>query len=253
MFDRKFVKKATQTISQIRTVGAYKGDIVCILANDLHNHHDLLHKDNNVVCKNFFQYDTSPILNHPKRMENFASPYFPMKRKMIHYHGFYMFHSWFKENYKKCLYIDVGAQIFKPLDKITNLDCTNKLLTHSNAYPEYKSEDKLYTQFDKVVFPELYDELNTLYDLDVDHFQATVMLYDTAIIEGDTFDTLWKLAYRYVNSIANEQAIMNLYYGCMKHKWEQLPIKDNETHYYDFYERGDLKKEDYIIVKYPQT
>jgi hypothetical protein len=147
----------------------------------------------------------------------------------------------------------VGAQIFKPLDKLLNLDCTGKLLTHSNAYPEYRADDKLYTQFDKVIYPELYEELTTLYDLDIDHFQATVMLYDTAIIEDDTFDTLWRLAYRYVNSIANEQAIMNLYYGCMKHKWEQLPIKDDETYYYDFYERGDLKKTDYIIVKYPKT
>jgi len=33
----------------------------------------------------------------------------------------------------------------------------------------------------------------------------------------------------------------------------QLPIKDDETYYYDFYERDNLKKTDYIIVKYPQT
>lgn len=254
MFDKKFAKKATQTIQQIRTIGQYSGDVVCILANDLHDKYNILYKDDKVIYKNFHQYDTSPIVNDSRKLQGeLAYMCFPMKRKMIHYHGLYMFHTWFRDNYKKCFYIDVGAQIFKPLDKLINLDCTGKLLTHSNAYPEYKEGDKLYTQFDKVIYPELYEELNTLYDLNVDHFQATVMLYDTAIIEDDTFDTLWRLAYRYVNSIANEQAIMNLYYGCMKHKWEQLPIKDDETYYYDFYERGDLKKTDYIIVKYPKT
>jgi len=217
MFDKKFVKKSWQTIQQIRNIGLYKGDIVCILANDLHNRHNILYRDDRIIYKNFFQYDTNPILNHPKKIpvdpikRKLADSCFPMKRKMIHYHKFYIFHKWFKENYKKCLYIDVGSQIFKPLDKLINLDCTGKLLTHSNAYPLYLSEDKLYTQFDKIIFPELYEELNLLYDLDVDHFQATVMLFDTSIIEDTTFDELWRLAYRYVNSIANEQAIMNLY------------------------------------------
>jgi hypothetical protein len=253
MFDKKFAKKSQQTIDQIRNIGQFNGDIVCILGNDLHDRPDLLHKGDNIIYNKFFQYYTDPILKHPKRLSPEAFKCFPMKQKMIHYHGFYMFHTWFRENYKKCFYIDVGAQIFKPLDKMLNLDCTGKLLTHSNAYPDYAPGDKLYTQFDKVIFPELYEELNTLYNLDVDHFQATVMLYDTTIIEDDTFNDLWNLAYRYVNSIANEQAIMNLYFGCMKHCWEQFPIKDNETYYYDFYERGNLKKTDYIIVKYPKT
>jgi hypothetical protein len=61
------------------------------------------------------------------------------------------------------------------------------------------------------------------------------------------------LAYRYVNCKTNDQGIMNLYFGCMKHQWKQFPIKDEDTYYYDFYERDNLMKTDYIMVKYPQT
>jgi hypothetical protein len=76
------------------------------------------------------------------------------------------------------------------------------------------------------------------------------MLYDTEIIKSTTFFELMHLAYRYVNSKTNDQAILNLYF---QNQWQQFPIKDDDTYYYDFFERGDLKKTDYIMVKYPQT
>lgn len=259
MFDKKFLSKSHTTIQQIRGVGLYKGDIVCIIADNLRGSEHLLYKDENIIIKEFKQYSTDAILNdprkHPARLKDkeTAKVCFPMKAKMIHYHKLYCFHPWFKENYKKCFYIDTGTQIFKPLDKIINLDCTDKLIAHSNAFPKYESGDKMYTQFDGVIYPDLYKELSKRFDLNVDHFQATVMLFDTSIIENDTFDTLMELSYRYVNSKTNDQAILNLYYGCMKHKWEQMRIKDEETYYYDFFERGDLHKTDYIMVKYPQT
>jgi hypothetical protein len=259
MFNRKFLKKSWDTIHQIRTIGLYDGDIVCIIADDLFNHQNLLCKDGNIIIKHFKQNQTYTILNDLRKLpddpilKNRVRACFPMWQKMIHYHKFYIFHSWFRNNYKKCLYIDTGTQIFNPLNKIINLDSTGKLYAHSNAYPRYELGDKLYIQFDKVLYPDLYEELNLLYNMNVDHFQATVMLYDTSIIEDSTFEELTNLAYRYVNCKTNDQGIMNLYFGCIKHCWKQFPIKDEDTYYYDFFERGNLKKIDYIMVKYPQT
>ena len=256
MFDKKFLNKSWETIKQIRTIGKYDGDIVCIIADNLASCQYLLYKDDRVYIKHFKQYGTSPILKDSRKLPPTAEQRevvkqcFPMYQKMIHYHKFYIFHRWFKEQYKKCFYIDTGTQIFKPLDKMINLDCTGKLLAHSNAHPLYKEDDKLYTQFDKIVYPDLYEELSFDYNLDVDHFQATVMLFDTSIIKDNTFFELMYLAYKYVNSKTNDQAILNLYFH---DNWQQFPIKDEETYYYDFFERGDLHKTDYIMVKYPQT
>ncbi len=244
MFDRKFLKKSHETIRQIRTVGQYKGDIVCILADNVSE--ELCYHGANVILKHFPQYSTDSIL----QQQELAKDCFPMRRKMIHYHKFYCFHTWFKENYKKCFYIDTGTQILKPLDKMINLECKGLLLAHSNAYPDYN--DTLSCQFDRRMYPDLYAELERSYNLNVDHFQATILLYDTSIIENETFDTLMELAYKYVNSKTNDQAIMNLYFNCMRGIWKQIPVKDEETHYYDFYMREPLTQKDYIMIKYLQ-
>jgi hypothetical protein len=142
MFDRKFLKKSHSTIRQIREVGKYDGDIVCIIADDLKDCQSLLYKDSRIIVKHFKQYDTAPILNDAKKVpadegkREIARVCFPMKAKMIHYHKFYCFHTYFRDNYKKCFYIDTNTQIFKPLDKIINLDCTGKILAHLFGRPE---------------------------------------------------------------------------------------------------------------------
>ena len=255
MFDKKFLVKANLMIKQIREIGLYKGDIVCIISDDLKNSKGLP-KGDNIIIKHFKEVDKSKILNDSRKQpteqkqKDLVQECFPMSFKSIHYHKFYCFHTYFKENYKRCFYIDTGTHIFKPLDKILNLDCKDKFLAHCDGYPEYKS--KLAGQFDKVIYPELFNFVNLMYNLNVDSFQATVFLYDTSIIQDDTFKTLVELANIFINSKTNDQAILNLYFNCLLKKWEQLKLKDDETYYYDFYEREGLTSEDYIMLKYPK-
>lgn len=251
MFDKKFLRKSYETIRQIREIGLYTGDIVCIISNNLKTSLHLLYKDDNIIIKYFKEVNRSKIVNDPKKDTPLYKSCFPMWQKMIHYHKFYCFHTWFRDNYKRCLYIDTGTQIFKPLNKIIELDCTDKFLAHSNAYPDY--EETLSCQFDKVLYPELYEELNNLLNLNVDHFQATIFMFDTSLIEDYTFEMLIKLANHYINSKTNDQAILNLYFNCLLGKWKQIQIKDDETYFYDFWERGNLTRNDYIMLKYPKT
>ena len=125
------------------------------------------------------------------------------------------------------------------------------MLAHSDAYPTY--EWMLKNQFDFNQFPELYKELNQNFNLQVNYFQSTILLYDTSIIEDNTKDILIELSNKYINSKTNEQGIMNLYFNCLKNIWEQIKIKDEETFYYDFFERNNFKWSDYIMLKYPKT
>jgi hypothetical protein len=138
-------------------------------------------------------------------------------------------------------------QIYKPIDKILNLNCTGKLLVLSDAYPTYQR--KLYTQFDKKVFHGLFKELSENYNLNVDYFMSTLMLFDTSIIQDDTFDKLVELSNKWINATCNEQSIMNLYF---MNQWEQIQIKDKETYYFDWGERYGLDKQSYIMLKYPK-
>lgn len=252
MFNKRFVEKAHAMLCEIREIGQYEGDIVCIISDDLVGYSKLA--GDNIIIKHFKEIDKSKIIDdirkHPsnEKKKKLVQECFPMSFKSIHYHKFYCFHRYFKQNYKRCLYLDTGIKIFKPINKIINLDCKDKILAHSDAYPDYKS--KLSDQFDNVIFPELFDQLNVVYNLNIDYFQATMMLYDTEVINDDTFDTLVKLSNVYINSKTNDQAILNLYFNCLLKKWKQIKIKDEETHYYDFYKRFDLIENDYIMLKY---
>jgi len=140
---------------------------------------------------------------------------------------------------------------FKPIEKIINLDCTNKIIAHSDAYPTY--EWKLKIQFDDKQFPELYKELISNYDMEIDYFQSGILLYDTNIIDDNTKKDILDLSNKYINSRTNEQGIMNLYFNCIKKIWQPVRIKDNDTYYYDYWERDNLKYTNYIMLKYPKT
>jgi hypothetical protein len=112
----------------------------------------------------------------------------------------------------------------------------NTLLAHSDAYPTYQW--KLSCQF-------LED---THFHLDIDYFQSTIMLFDTSIIEDDTFQQLYELTEKYPISTTNDQGILNLYFNCIKKKWKQIVLQDETTYYYDFCVRNSDKP--YIMTKY---
>jgi hypothetical protein len=249
VFNKKFVDKSKETIKQIREIGKYNGDIVCIIGDDLKDDIDILYQDENIIIKHFKEADKDKIneilKNNPITLD-MQGLYKP-----IQWHKFNCFRTYFRDNYKKCLYLDTGMSILKPLDKIINLNCEGKFLAHSDAYPTYQW--KLNVQFDGVVFPNEYNQLINTYNLNVDYFQTTMFMFDTKIINDDSYDTLLDLSNKFPNSKTNDQGIMNLYFLCTRNVWEQIKIKDEETYYYDFSERNGLIKNNYIMLKYPQT
>ena len=245
MCNKSYLIKAKNTINQIREVGKYEDDIVLLIGNDLKD--EKLSIDN-VIIKYFPDID--------RRSINEILRYKPVSldgrefSKSFQWHKIHIFDIYFKQ-WKKCLYMDAGMHIFNPIDKIVDLDCKNKLLAHSDAYPVF--EWKLKIQFDDKQFPELYEELYSNYNLEIDYFQSGILLYDTNIIEDNTTEELLKLSNKYINSKANEQGIMNIYFNCIKQIWEPIKIKDEDQYYYDYWERGNLKCTDYIMLKYPKT
>jgi hypothetical protein len=86
------------------------------------------------------------------------------------------------------------------------------------------------------------------WNLETDYFQTTIMLFDTSIIEDDTFQQLYELTEKYPVSKTNDQGILNLYYHCIKKKWKQIELGDEFTYYYDFNIRQSDKP--YIMTKY---
>jgi lipopolysaccharide biosynthesis glycosyltransferase len=153
---------------------------------------------------------------------------------LFQYHKFHLFTPFFKQ-WRYVFYIDCGAKIYNNIAPILQTATPDTLLAHSDAYPTYQW--KLSCQF--------LEKIDLDLDLDTDYFQSTIMLFDTNIIEDNTFQQLYKLTEKYPVSTTNDQGILNLYF---KKKWKQIPIGDETTYYYDFNIRNSDKP--YIMTKY---
>lgn len=248
-----YKQNTIRTICELRTIGEYYDDIILMYDDELKDIlntieiNEFKNKLNslNVITKYF------PKINRNKYIEILKiKPFIEGDSREItktfQYHKFYLFNEYFKK-WDKIFYIDVGMNILKPIQKILNIDCTNKLLAHSDTYPYYKN--KLDCQFEKKSYPEIFEELKREFNLNIDFFQTTILLLDTNIIQSNTFEELINLSEKYFISKTNEQGIMNLLFNCKLKIWKQIQIKDSETFYYDFWERPKYNKNNYIMLK----
>ena len=133
--------------------------------------------------------------------------------------------------------------IFTDISPMLNEFSENKIVAHSDAYPTYVW--KLKDQFDHNQ-EKYYKILSEKINLNIDYFQTTIMLYDTKIIEPETFQNLINLLLEFPISITNDQGIIALYFTCINPHFKQLKIYDDDTYYYDYLSRGPYK---YIMLK----
>lgn len=249
----KYKNETIRTLYELRQIGKYDGDIILMYDDELLCLSDENFKDEfkhqllnlNVQLKYFPKIDRTKFINMFKE-----TPFIEGDKREItksfQFHKFYLFDRYFK-NWNKIFYIDAGMHIFKPIQKMLEIDFSNSLLAHSDAYPYYKS--KLDCQFEKQAYPETYNNLKKEFNLNVDFFQSGILLFDSNIIQENTFEELIKLSEKYFISKTNEQGIMNLLFTCKLKIWKQIQIKDNDTFYYDMWERPKYKKHNYIMLK----
>lgn len=241
--NKAYFPKFINTVTLLTTVGNYHGDICLVIGDDLLGS-QLLNteeiKSNNVIIKHF------PDLTFtPNFMEYFFSlERFPhWRKKIFQYHKFYLFDVFFKQ-WDTIFYIDCGTTIFSDIQPMLDVKEKNTLLAHSDGYPNF--ERKLIKQFDHTKV-EYFKEVNNKYDLNIDFFQTTIMLYDTSIIQNDTFANLVNLAISYPISKTNDQGIIALYFTNIMPLWKQIPYGNSTTLFYDFTKRTN---KNYIMIKY---
>ncbi len=243
----RYLSKFVETCGALIDVGEYTGPIILVVGDDINlsglSTHPFIksHSDQIIIhyCPDIvFSAETNSKIN----VVNTKAGKFG--HKLFQFHKFHLFTPFFKQ-WRYVFYIDCGAKIFAPVAPILNIGKPGLLLAHSDAYPTYQW--KLSDQF-RNMFPEINSEMAKRWNLDVDYFQSTIMLFDTAIIEDDTFRELCDLTKQYPVSGTNDQGILNLYFICIKNKWEQIPLCNADTYFYDFNIRHTDKP--YIMSKY---
>jgi hypothetical protein len=240
--NRDYFDKFIYTCDQLVTIGKYTGEICLVIGDDLYND-ELLNcdiiKNNNIIIKyfpniqfpnNFFQINNN--INSDGR--NIT--------KKFQWHKLHLFNTFFKR-WDYIFYLDCGITIFSDISPIINEVTENTLLAHSDAYPTY--EWKLHIQFDKNT--HIFTDINNRYNMDIDYFQTTIMLYDTKIIEQNTYNELLNLSLEYPISRTNEQGIIALYFTNIKPYFKQIKTHNDETFFYDYLRRDNTSK--YIMLK----
>ena len=241
--NKAYFNKFINTCNQLLLNGNYKGDICLVIGNDLQND-KLLESEiivkNNIEIKHFpdIQFSDKFIeTNNKINCDGYN------KTKKFQWHKLHLFNTFFKKwNY--IFYIDCGITIFSDITPILNEVKENTLCAHSDAYPTYVW--KLYTQFD-IQNNEYSKKLMNKYNLNIDYFQTTIMLYDTKIIEDDTFNNLLELSHEYPISKTNEQGIIALYFTNIKPLFKQIKTNNDHTYFYDYLSRNNNNK--YIMLK----
>lgn len=241
--DKPYFNRFIYTCNQLITNGKYNGNICLVVGDDLQND-ELLNcnfiKNNNITIKyfpNIYFPNKFLEINHKIKSDNRNIT------KTFQWHKLHLFNIFFKKwNY--IFYLDCGISIFSDISPILHEVTENTLLAHSDAYPTYKW--KLHDQFDKTN-AEYFTQLNRRYNLNIDYFQTTIMLYDTKIIEDDTYNNLLNLSYEYPISTTNEQGIMALYFTNIKPLFKQIKTHNEFGYFYDYLSRNLHNK--YIMLK----
>lgn len=241
--DREYFNKFNYTCNQLITNGKYTGNICLVIGDDLLNDvlldSDII-KNNNIMVKHFPNIVFSAEFLDIQKTMNRASHWF---EKLFQFHKFHLFDIFFKQ-WKYIFYLDCGITIYSDISPILNEATENTLLAHSDAYPIY--EWKLQNQFNKEN-TEYFEKLNSKYDLNIDYFQTTIMLYDTNIIQDDTYDNIVNLLLEYPISITNDQGIIALYFTNIHKVFKQIKTQNETTYFYDYLSRNPSNK--YIMLK----
>jgi hypothetical protein len=241
--DKAYFNKFIDTCNQLINHGKYNGNVCLVVGDDLNNDAVLdcdFIKNNNIITKYFpnitFSNDFLTVNKYVKTDGRNLT-------KKFQWHKLHLFNTFFKQwNY--IFYIDCGITIFSDISPIINEATENTLLAHSDAYPTY--EWKLHTQFCKNN-TNLFTTLDNKYNLNIDYFQTTIMLYDTKIIQDDTYDNLLNLSIEYPISRTNEQGIMSLYFTNVQPLFKQIKTHNEYIYFYDYLSRNKDNK--YIMLK----
>jgi hypothetical protein len=236
--DKEYFSRFAFTCNQLVTKGNYKGDICLVIGNDLNNDPMLdcdVIKNNNVIVQ-YFPDITITQQNLVGVNNNISAG-----GRKINWQKFHIFNTFFKKwNY--VFYLDSGLTIFSDVSPMLAEAKANTLLAHAGA--DAANTKQLREEFDQT--QGAFAKLNETYDLNVNSFQANVMLYDTQLIQLSTFRDIYNLALKYPICKTNEQGIISLYFTCVKPSFAQIKLGDENTNYYD-YIRVDRSKP-YIIL-----
>lgn len=220
--DHGYFLRAKRTIIDIRSRGAWQGDLVLITVgfDAPPNFIDFYR----VIPFRVEHLDTSQLLeayrHHPIRPTCDSREF----AKLTQWDKFYVFHDRFRE-WDKVLYVDAGLRVLDDIHYLADLDCEGQLMAPDDA-AWYDTEKCFGGIIETDQNPEVVRDLFATYDpsiLQQRYFLNCIWMYDTALLSYNVFDQLVNAMNRYPICRCNEMTIMNLIFTFHHKVWKPFP------------------------------
>jgi hypothetical protein len=243
-----YIERAKRTIAECRDTGGWQDDIVLLVPVSLMTDTSLtlFAKELRIILKELPNRNYKNILDlWAKNRQHDDNDY--IKSRSFIYMKFYLFDMFFKQ-WKTVFYIDAGMRVFDKLSPFKTLcEPQNCLYAHSDSYPKF--EWKLHRQFSFEILSAEQRAMLNEYNLDIDYFQSTLLIYDTNILEDTIVDDLFELVEQFPSARWGDQPILNLYFTCVRGLWRQIPLRHEKGFLYDYHQREGYTISDYVLLK----
>lgn len=242
--DAGYLQRAKTTIHELRTNGKFFGDIVVMTDGTFKIDQRFILKYN-LTIKEYPDIDVSNLIEQIKK-HPFKDSDGREYNKTKQWNKLYVFDTYFKQ-WDFVFFFDAGMRIFDSLDYFYPQFKSGALVAMDDGHPEFTKKFDSQIELSNT---EVVDKLKTIYDIRGNYFLNCMFMFDTALITDTTLQELIAMMNEYPICKTNEMAVMNIYF---KSVWVPLRIYlADERILFDWTERGNRPRSDYITLKYPR-
>jgi len=254
--DKKYLKKAENTINEIRNKGEWKKDIVFISV-DFDLEPSFIEKYS-LIEKQFPRIDISELQSKlSKKRYNVGDG--REINKIIQWEKLHVFDEYFKI-WDIVIFFDAGFRIYDKVEFLEDMDCNNVLIAPNDCGYENdrtgKKEKSMYNIIDKEThkddFESFFQNIRPE-DMEKDHFSNCMFMFDTKILDKIHKSEMVKITNQYAIWIANEMSLMNYIFVIKYKMYKELPSRNKNNKYLYAWSEIDLPNthfNDYCYVKY---
>lgn len=249
--DAGYWKKACRTIDELRTAGAWAGDIV-LLAVDFDP--DPIP---GVQIRRISHLDTRPLLEAWKTHPLEPMPDNRHYGKLTQWDKLQVFAPWFRQ-WRRVVFLDAGMRIFDTIQPLLDLPWEGRLLAPDDSDP-YDNGSRFDHQLDLSANPPVLATLLATYGepcLTRRYFNNCVFVFDTALITQSTFADLERMMHEIPIFRCNETGLMNLAFTIQRNVWTPFPQRVGDKYLFAWSEANYTEQPDwrqFHLVKYSMT
>ena len=222
--DLNYLRKAVQTIKDLRTRGNWTGDLVLITVD--FNIDIELKNLYNIIDISFPQINKTELLNKIGK-DGFINSDKRELNKLNQWEKIHVFDKYFK-NWDRVVFVDAGLRILDDVYNLLEVEYKNSFVSPNDNGDGPEKQNKTFSCQLELVNNELVDQLVNEYSENIltgQYFLNCIWIYDTIILDvidkQEFIDTMNK----YPLCRTNEMAVMNLILNFKYNLWIEMPYK----------------------------